>query len=261
MNMHGANRDISKYQIAYQQSYGFEAVMVAYRRKLLLDRLNHLRPEVIVEIGCGTELLYEAWLRNGAMEGAATKCWVIVEPAEEFAELARSTRLPNLHVINGFFEDAVSQVKSICPRAPDMVVCSSLLHEVSSALPMLAAIRSLMGTDSYAHFNVPNANSLHRRLAKAMGLIEDTRAKSDRNINLLQHRVYDIRSLKTDLAVAGFKVIDEGGYLVKPFTHLQMEQIAPSLGESVIDGLFNLGQELPELASEIWVEAVLGDHA
>jgi len=249
------NRDISRYEERYSSDYGFEAVMVAYRRQLLLERLNQVNPDVVVEIGCGSELLYEAWCESG---GRATS-WVIVEPGEKFAECVRSVKLPNMHVIQDYFEISISKIESLCPRVPDMVICSCVLHEVPSSTAMLKAIRAIVGSETRVHINVPNANSLHRRLAKSMGLIADTKAMSERNMNLLQHRVYDMTSLKADLASAGLRVIDEGGYLLKPFTHSQMERVAPLLGQSIMDGLFALGRELPELASEIWVEAVYDD--
>ena len=88
-----------------------------------------------------------------------------------------------------------------------------------------------------------------------MGLISNTKTMSDRNINLLQHRVYDMQSFKADLLASGLVVIDEGGYLIKPFTHGQMEKIFPEIDESILDGLFQLGKEMPELASEMFVEA------
>lgn len=241
-----------RYQSAYMADYGFESVMVRYRRKLLLERLNKFRPEVVVEVGCGAELLYEEWLKTGVRRA---KCWLIVEPADQFADKAHASNLPNLHVVNEFVEKAFPVLKSILPRKPDMVICSSLLHEVPSVIELLTAIREIMGKLSLLHLNVPNSESLHRRLAKAMGLVVDTKTMSNRNTALSQHRVYDMRSLKSDLTAAGLSVIEEGGYFVKPFTHGQMEKIAAVIGDQVLDGLFQLGREMPKLASEIYVEA------
>ena len=120
----------------------------------------------------------------------------------------------------------MDEVKSLLAKAPGLVICSSLLHEVPSAPELLRAIHDVMGNDSLLHLNVPNSESLHRQLAKVMGLITDTKEMSSRNINLLQHRVYDIQTLKKDLLAPGLDVLEEGGYLVKPFTHGQMEKMA-----------------------------------
>lgn len=250
-------RDLEKYVDNYAADYSFESVMVEYRRRLLLDRLAANQPKVIVEIGCGSELQLQKWLNKGG----EADCWIIVEPAEHFASIARASGLPNLHVIQDFFESAVDSVQGLLPRAPDMLVCSGLLHEVPSSSELLIAIRKVMGQQTKLHVNVPNSESLHRRLAKAMGLINDTKTMSERNQSLLQHRVYDMSSLKSELAESGLKISEEGGYLIKPFTHAQMEQVATGLGSTVLDGLFELGKEVPELASEIWVEGVLDKYA
>lgn len=247
-----------QYQSTYLSNYGFESVMVEYRRAILLERLKKYKPNSVIEIGCGSELQYQEFLTQN--EGSTPNSWLIVEPADAFASVARASKLPNLHVIQGFFEQSVSKIKNSLTSQPDMVICSSLLHEVASAPVMLAAIREVMSRQTILHVNVPNSESFHRRLAQSMGMIGNTKAMSKRNTNLLQHRVYDMKLLKDDLTKAGFTVIDEGGYLIKPFTHEQMEHVSPYLGESVMDGLFKLGRELPDLASEIWIEAVLDNN-
>ncbi|WP_434782238.1 class I SAM-dependent methyltransferase [Ferrovum myxofaciens] len=213
--------------------------------------MNDLKPEVVVEIGCGTEMLYGKWIETGGH----ADCWIIVEPAEEFSRIARESNLPNLHVIRNFFERAIPEIRNLMPRQPDLVICSSLLHEVPSAPALLSAIHEILGDHSLLHLNVPNSESFHRRLAKAMGLIADTKVLSARNVKLLQQRVYDLKNLKTDLKATGLEVTCEGGYLVKPFTHAQMEEITPLLGRKVLDGLYEMGKEIPELACEIYVEA------
>lgn len=248
------DKSIQAYESAYLSDFGFESVMVAYRQQLLLDRLNRFRPNVVVEIGCGSKLLYEVWQKQG---GEASS-WIIVEPAEHFYELARSSGLSNLHVIKDFFENAVDRVLKIMCNPPCMVICSSLLHEVPSSTELLTAILAVMGPQTRLHINVPNSESLHRRLALVMGLIPDTKTMSERNKTHMQHRVYDKDSLKAGLAAIGLNIVEEGGYLIKPFTHAQMQCIVPELGEGVMNGLFKLGEQLPELASEIWVEAIMG---
>ena len=111
-----------------------------------------------------------------------------------------------------------------------------------------------MGERSLLHINVPNADSLHRMLAKAMGLISDTHNLSSRNIELLQQRVYDKQSLQHEVESLGFVVVEQGGYFVKPFTHGQMQSMTPILGTGVLDGLYKLGIEQPGIASEIYAE-------
>jgi len=245
------SRNIASYEKAYHSDYGFESVMVFYRRKFLLERLNILKPKTVLEIGCGSELLYKHYCDQ---VGLVDK-WVIVEPGRQFAETARSSNLPNLIVIESFFEDAVEQVHALMPCAPDFVVCSGLLHEVPDAQQLLTAIVEILRNHSVLHVNVPNASSFHRQLARSMGLIHDLKSLSVRNQKLIQNRVYNRESLDCDLKDAGLSIEQKGGYLVKPFTHKQMEKITSHLGDPVLNGLYQLGKELPELASEIYAEA------
>lgn len=250
-------RPIEVYESAYLSDYGFESVMVHYRRKLLLERLSSCRPNIVVEIGCGSELLYKHW----QILGGGADAWLIVEPSERFATLARESSLPNLQVIQSFFEYSIEQVQSLLPREPDLVICSGLMHEVPSPHGLTAAMRAVMGPQTRLHINVPNSDSMHRHLALSMGLIANTQTLSERNRNLMQARVYDLAALKWELASAGLRVLNEGGYFIKPFTHEQMQRIQPKLGKEVMDGLFELGKQFPALASEIWVEAMVDTDA
>lgn len=241
----------SRYAETYLHDRGFEEVMVRYRQRLLLDRIALHQPRMVVEIGCGADLLYAAWVARG---GTCDR-WIIVEPGDQFAAIARQAELPDLHVVNEYAEHAVASVRALAPSPIDMVICSSVLHEVQSPPDLLAAILDLMSAETLLHVNVPNAQSFHRRLARSMGLIADTRTMSERNQRFFHHRVYDLPTLRHELTAAGLHVVDAGGHFVKPFTHDQMTQIAPTVGGPVLDGLFQLGREIPELASEIFVEA------
>lgn len=252
------SKRIADHESAYTEKYGFEAVMVDYRRRMILDRLDRHRSNVVVEIGCGSELLYKHRL---AVKGVPADFWLIVEPSEHFAANAHESSLPNLHVIQAFFENTVEQVQSLLPRAPDLVICSSLLHEVPSPVELVTAVRSVMGAQTRLHVNVPNSDSMHRHLALAMGLIANTQTLSERNLNLMQARVYDLAALKLELASAGLRILSDGGYFIKPFTHEQMQRIQPELGNEVMHGLFELGKHFPALASEIWVEAMVDTDA
>jgi len=249
-NMNKENR-IHQYQENYFSQYGFEAAMVKYRRKLVMERLATIRPKTVVEVGCGAELLYQHY----AQAAGPVDRWIVVEPGHEFHQVAESSGLPNLVAIQGFFEDVTLQIKDHLRAPPELIIISSVLHEVAHPDKLIEAAKSLMDERSVLHVNVPNATSFHRLLARSMGLIGDVKALSERNHHLLQHRVYDRQSIRAELEAAGLQPVAEGGYFVKPFTHAQMALVAAQLGDDVLDGLYALGQERPDLASEIYIEA------
>jgi hypothetical protein len=244
-------RDIAAYATTYSADYGFEAEMVHYRRKLVLDRLALHKPKTVIEVGCGPDLTVEAW----AKAGGTWESWIIVEPAPAFAQTARAriaaAGLTGVVLKEAFFEEA-----GLNEAAPDLLLCAGLMHEVPSASALVSALTCTMGSNTILHVNVPNATSFHRRLAKAMGMVDDLATLSDRNRELDQRRVYDAIDLEATLQAGGLRVTEAGGILVKPFTHGQMEKAKNFLTRSVLDGLDILGRAHPDWASEIWAEAV-----
>ncbi len=238
---------IQAYAAAYTQDYEFEAVMVAARQNLLRELINQLRPRVVVEVGCGSDLLI-----NQISPDQGLQRWVIIEPSPEFREQAQAQAPQHLMLVPGFLEQVWPQVLATA-GPPDLVICSCVLHEVADPERFLGAVASLMAQHTWAHVNVPNAHSLHRRLAKAMGLIPDVKTMSQRNQALNQYQVYDLDLLRTQATRAGLTVVNEGGYFLKPFTHGQMAAIRSVLSPEMLSGLFELGRDLPELASEIYV--------
>lgn len=242
-------RNIDAYAADYLADYGFEVEMVHYRRKLLLERLAHFQPKRVLEIGCGSEMLAEVYQAQGGKWDA----WTVVEPSDEFVSCARKADLPAFQIHQGFFED-VHQVRE---NEYDLILCSGLLHEVPSSVELIKAIVAAMSTDTILHANVPNANSFHRRLAVAMGFITSTDEMSDRNVTLSQNRVYDQAMLDRELQEAGLKIEERGGHLIKPFTHNQMQAVSETVDRAVLDGLYVMGKENPNWASEIYVEARL----
>ena len=242
---------INHYQDNYLTQFGFETEMVKYRRKLVLERIGVNKPRIVVEVGCGSDLLYEHYLEAGG----EVDHWIIVEPGSKFHQIASEKGLPNLVAINAFFEDSIPMLKEHLPRPPDMIIISGVLHEVEHPVKLLEAAKSIMDENSVLHANVPNATSFHRELAKSMGLIADTREMSGRNVKFMHYRVHDQHNLRAEIEAAGLAPFHEGGYFIKPFTHAQMESVAKIVGDKVLDGLYVMGKEMPHLASEIYIEA------
>lgn len=251
-------RDLNEYAAQYKGDYGFERVMVEYRRRLVLERTAAARPRTVLEVGCGSELVAAHY----PTADASFRKWIIVEPSSDFAKPAAAANLPNVVVIEKEMESATAQVLDELGGPPDFIVIASVLHEVTDPAPLLQAAAALMGDKTRLHVNVPNGHSLHRELAVAMGLAQRVSDLSARNLTLLQHRVYTNETLRQAVEGAGLKVVDAGGFFLKPFTHGQMQIVGEALekvGQSfgpILDGLDKLGRERPDTAAEIYVEAV-----
>ena len=237
-------RDISKYADEYVKE-GFESEQVKYRRKKVLSVLNGRRTDRIIEIGCGSHPVFEFY--------DSFDSYVYYEPSEKLFLNAEQIRNGDKR-IHGFHKPFCAE-QEFLDYKPDIILCSSLLHEIEDPQVMLSDIAKISCKETLVHINVPNADSFHRILARSMGLISDVKDMSDRNITLQQNRVYDLEELTDVVEKAGFKVVDKGSYFIKPFTHSQMWKMLESgiITEDVLDGLYAMGEDDKGMGSEIYV--------
>lgn len=248
--MDETSRDLADYTVRYR-SLPFEPLQARYRRRRVLARVAAHAPRRLAEIGCGE---FPLFLDLPEMEA------VVIEPTAAFAAHARrlAEGLRSVTVV----EDYAERVVPGSVGGPfDMVVVSGLLHEVPDPRRLLSAVRGLCRPRGLVHVNVPSSGSLHRLLAVAMGLVPDPATESENQRMLQQQRIYEPLRLQRELTDAGFVVRASGSILVKPFTHAQMQRLVDDgfLTTDLLDGLDRLADVLPDLGSEIWVDAERAD--
>lgn len=240
-------RDIENYTKSYM-SMPFLKENVKYRQECIMEQIMRYMHHGVLEIGCGMFPFFEC-LREDF------DSYVVVEPSKVFVENARNrtvNRLKKIEVIEGYFED---ESHKLSERKFDFIICSSLLHEVPDADCLLNAIYKVAHQNTIIHINVPNAMSMHRLIAKEMGLIDDGFQKSSNQKELQQRDIYDMQTLKEEVIKNGFCVMDEGSYFIKPFTHYQMNEMLDKgiINQDVITGLQRITKYFPEYGSEIFV--------
>ena len=245
-------RDIADYSKHYLES-GFEDYLVEYRRRIILNAIKEYHPYKILEIGCGMRPLFD-YIDYQFDE------YTIYEPSEEFYANALARREESK------YSDRIV-IHNECYRSEeessvDFLICSSLLHELENPGEMLDDIYRNCRSDTIIHFNVPNANSLHRLLAFYAGMIKNVDEFSGRNILFQQHSVFSKDSFSILLGQHGFEVIESGSYFIKPFTHDQMKRMLDEkiITEDVLEGLFNLSKELPDYGCEIFFNCRVKDN-
>lgn len=244
-------RDIDKYADGYVKVLlkEFESYQVKYRRRMVLEQIEKYKPHQILEIGCGMEPLF-CWAKN--------KDFTIVEPSTDFCENAKKLaemEKCNVQILQGFFEETK------CSEKYDMIICSSLLHEVENPEKLLKQISATCTKDTIVHINVPNAMSVHRLLARECGLIQDVTDMSEKNQKMQQYSVFTMESLikLVEKNEVGFSVLDKGSYFIKPFTHAQMSKLMEHhiIDETILDGFYGLAKYMPDLGSEIFINCKL----
>lgn len=234
-------RNIDDYSKIYSVQ-GFEDYQVAYRRRKVLEQIEYYKPQNVLEIGVGIDPIFKY---------VDDIRFTIVEPSDEFCENVRKISGDRVRCLHGFFEEIEGELE----KEYDMIICSSLLHEVENPDKLLSAINEVCNKDTIVHINVPNANSMHRLLAYESGIIDDTHKMSQRNKILQQHNIFDLEGLTELVKKNGFNILNQGSYFVKPFTHEQMYNMLNSgvINEKILDGFYNIERYMPGLGSEIYV--------
>lgn len=245
-------RDIEKYE--HDQFFSknkFERYQEVYRRKKVKQIISQFDSKKedfhILEIGCGLKPLF--------LDYSDRYFFSIAEPADNLYKNAErlAHEYKKVKCYHGRFEDLT---ETLSTEHYDMVICSSLLHEVEEPVVLLKCIHSICDEATVIHINVPNEASFHRLLAKEMNIIERLDEPSELNRVLQQNTIFDMQKLKVMIEENGGKVIESGSYFLKPFTHLQMQQCMEHeiLNEDILEGLYKICEDyFLEYGSEIFV--------
>ena len=246
----GKPLDADEYAARHDADLDFEAVCLTARQQHNLAQVEALQPAVVLEVGCGPELLCsQALARPNRLAQ-----WAIVEPAARWADAAREALAgePRVQVVTDYIEQAAAALGALWPTpAVDLLIVSGVIHETGAPEALLRAGLQWLKPGGHLLVSVPNALSFHRLLAVQMGLIEAPETLSERNRQLGQPRVYRPQDLQAMVAALGLREVALDGYLFKPFTHGQMATLMPSLGERGVQGLIDLGRRFPLQAAEI----------
>ena len=242
-------RDLNNYQESYV-SLPFEATQARYRKRKILETIEKYQPLSVLEIGCGFDPFFNYYSEYNS--------FTVVDPGDKFIQNARKQALdnPKISVVHGTLQENIELLKS---RTYDLILMSSLLHEIPDCASLLCATAQLCTAETIVHLNVPNAKSFHRVLALEMGLIQSLYEKSKVQQQMQQSHTFDLDSLAKLAIDSGFKIVEQGSFFVKPFTHSQMAlmQEMGVVTDKMLDGLYNLSKHFPEHGSEIFMNIQL----
>jgi 2-polyprenyl-3-methyl-5-hydroxy-6-metoxy-1,4-benzoquinol methylase len=145
----------------------------------------------------------------------------------------------------------VSMIETFkAPELYDNIMMAHILEHLSHPVQVLKKVKSLLKPHGRLFIVVPNANSLHRQVGVAMGLLRRVTELNDADRSVNHHRVYTISHLKRHCRQSHLKLIVSGGILLKPISSAQIhQQWSPEL----IAGYYELGKKYPHLCSEIYV--------
>jgi 2-polyprenyl-3-methyl-5-hydroxy-6-metoxy-1,4-benzoquinol methylase len=184
-------------------------------------------PEII-EMGSGddqwTQRLIEHFGHSHLVDGSRT-----------LIEAARKKYGAKLTTYHSLFEE-LDPGKQF-----DTVLSSLVLEHVEDPVKVLATAAGWLKPQGHLIVIVPNALSLHRRLAVAMGLTRAADELGESDVRLGHRWVFTIPSMEAHLAKAGLQIVRQAGWLTKPLPQGMMTDFSDAL----LEGLMKLGDELP----------------
>lgn len=173
----------------------------------------------------------------------------VVDAAGRFLEVTRS-RLKNPGAFHQtLFEDFETDTRY------DTVFLVHVLEHVVDPVLTLDSIGKLLAPGGRGFIVVPNGHAASRRIAVAMGLIENCTALTAGDEKHGHRRTYVLDTLEGDARKAGLNVVHRGGIFFKPLANYQFDALfgGPVVGDDYLEGCFQLGFTYPDLTASIFV--------
>jgi SAM-dependent methyltransferase len=152
----------------------------------------------------------------------------------------------HVSILNCMVENA-----KLKPLHYDHIILLNFLEHVEHPVSVLEQLSNSLSPNGFFHITVPLANSLHRHLGVAMGMISDIEEIAESDLHFGHYRVYTPEILNRHIVSAGLAENYKQFFYLKP---LPTSNLTP-LSMDVHKGLFKMGKIFPEFASYIYVEA------
>lgn len=221
---------------SFSSDDGLNARIIDYRFDAIAPFLTGASS--CVELGCA----------DGRMTrrlAAAVADLTAVDGALEYVEAVRAS-LPEITAVHSLFEHYEPG------RRFDTVVLGHVLEHVADPVALLARVRGLLAPGGRALLTVPNANSIHREVGVALGILASVTELGEADVRIGHRRVYTRESLVADVHAAGLAVEHVDGVFLKPLSNGQIER---DWSDELIDAFNAVGRRHPEICAELLVVA------
>lgn len=190
-----------------------------------------------LELGCSdgvwTRLLVERFSRV-----------VVVDAAEKYVNLLRAQlQGKNIDFHLSFFEEFDTDEKF------DSIFMLNILEHVLDPVEVMSRARRWLKPNGIILINVPNAESVHRKVGVALGMLDNIDTLNPLDQRLGHRRVYTWDSLRRDIHASGLEVEHISGAFLKVISNAQMEQFfTPEL----MRAMYVVGREFPRQCATIY---------
>lgn len=202
--------------------YTFNRILLDYR---IVAILPHVVQGPVLDVGCGKGEIATAIATELEMRVHG------IDPDEE--------KIRGIEEVHGCTFHNTGLEECEMREEYNTVVCSHVLEHAENTHNFLRDCYSALNPGGRIIVTVPNALSLHKRIAGHMGLSEFYVLSVTDKMQEHKH-LFDRNSLRALMRSIGFEIIVEKGIMVKPFSSAQM---AKYLGKRWHDALYELGKD------------------
>lgn len=228
---------VSAYQGGSLYDFDNEILLNWYPQRVLLHSAS---ARSLLELGIGhgltTSIFARRFDRHVVLDGSSA---VIDNFRAKHPQCAAQ-------VVEAYFEEFDTEERF------DLVVMGFVLEHVDDPLEILRRYRKFLTPQGRVFVAVPNSEALNRRLGHLAGVLDDMAELSAHDRLLGHRRLYNIDSLRSVVAQAGYRVDRVEGIYLKPFTTRQI--ISLQLEHKFIDALCHCGVNYPELSCGLLAE-------
>lgn len=228
-----------------------DAMAQAYDELHVLDNRLSLEwyPQRVIGMARGSSLL-ELGLGHGhstSLFARHFKRYRVIEGSPEMIERFRKRfDFADLDIVHSYFETYGSGERF------DNIAMGFILEHVDDPALVLRHYLSFLAPGGSVFVAVPNAESLHRRLGHAAGMLPDMAALSAADRQCGHQRYLSLATLTELVTSQGYEVVKCEGILLKPITTQQMHQLA--LSPEILQALLKVGVDYPELSNSILMQ-------
>jgi 2-polyprenyl-3-methyl-5-hydroxy-6-metoxy-1,4-benzoquinol methylase len=197
----------------------------------------------VLDVGCGFGEYTPMFLKRFPVV-------VGLDPSEEYLKEARLAG-DNIEYVQGYGETFKLN------RHFDTISMNDVLEHVDDPNTLLRNCVKHLHKDGRIIVQVPNCESITRRLGVLMGVIPTLENISDKERDFFGHkRSYGLESLKRECTDAGLKVVDSGGILYKPLPNEMLGQLSENMHreqrQNFIGALVEFGKDRPTECAQIY---------
>jgi 2-polyprenyl-3-methyl-5-hydroxy-6-metoxy-1,4-benzoquinol methylase len=215
-----------------------------FNARLIDFRFDAMRPYLEGRASC---------VELGSSDGRMTERLATIFPVDLTAvdgtaayvdEVAR--RLSQVTAVHSLFEEYAPG------RRFEAAVLGHVLEHVADPVTVLQAARELLEPGGVAIVTVPNADSIHRHVGVAMGMLGAVTELNEADHRIGHRRVYTREELERDVTASGLNVHHAGGVFLKPLSNGQIEE---QWSEDLVQAFYEVGKRFPEICAELMIVA------